>query len=191
MDSSEWYLRSERKQCRSFCFQPCRNAAMPNESTNKICVCVFFFLHICPSSQRIYATCQTMVIFCVSQLHLHIAVSTANKNPLNVEMKYESSANDVIRIHLVRRRRRRPRGIHFRGKPFMESFSVACQRKANFERILQINVFGWLLPYGAFSYSHKKNLVLVRTNKLIEIVLSEKISSGASWQNHVSVSITY
>lgn len=38
-------------------------------------------------------------------------------------MKYESSANDVIRFHLVRRRRtqrrRRPRGIHFRAKPFM------------------------------------------------------------------------
>lgn len=125
--------------------------------------------------------------FCVSTSITYRSYP-ANKNPLNVEMKYESSANDVIRFHLVRRRRRRrrPRGIHFRGKPFMESFSVACQREANFERILQINEFGWLLPYGPI---RKIWCSWEQTNWLK--YSWAKLSSSASRQNHVSVSITY
>lgn len=186
MDSTEWYLHtvhSERKQCRSLCSQPCRNAAMPNESTNK--VRLFFSF---TSVRRRCVTCQTMVFFFCVSTSLTYRSYPANKNPLNVEMKYESSANDVIRFHLVRRRRRRrrPRGIHFRGKPFMESFSVACQREANFERILQINEFGWLLPYGPI---RKIWCSWEQTNWLK--YSWAKLSSSASRQNHVSVSITY
>lgn len=113
----------------------------------------------------------------------------ANKNPLNVEMKYESSANDVIRFHLVRRRR--PRGIHFRGKPFMESFSVACQRKANFERIYckSMNSDGFFHMVHSHIPIRKIWCSWEQTNWLK--YSWAKLSSSASQQNHASLSITY
>lgn len=80
---------------------------------------------------------------------------TANENPLNFGMKYNSLAS--VRCHspyffscsfdlFSRRRRRRPRGIHFRREErlcscdlFFSSLRENRKKNANIVRILQIN----------------------------------------------------